>query len=120
MITGIHLPCYDLREMISEKLRALSGQRKYAISRDLFDVHQLLKREELILVDVLPILVRKFEVKNIPISNLNPDYVKIRKDEFELDWGRNLVHLIPLGEETTFDQGWATCLEAFDYLHSIL
>ena len=120
LISRIHLPCYDLREMIAEKLRAMSGQRKYAISRDLFDVYQLLRREELILTDVQPILAMKSEVKNVPMSNLKPDFLRTRKAEFKLDWERNLLHLIPSGEETTFDQAWETCLEVFDNLHLIL
>jgi predicted nucleotidyltransferase component of viral defense system len=119
MFGGIQIPCYDLCEMMAEKLRAMSGQRKYAISRDLFDIHQLLKREELILADVQPILARKFAAKKVPMSNLEPDHLQTRKDEFELDWKRNLVHLIPSGEGTTFDQAWGSCLDAFDTLYSI-
>lgn len=118
LTAGVYLPCYDLREMMAEKLRALSGQRIYAISRDLFDVHQLLKREEPILDAIQSVLPEKFAVKNVPLSNLKPDYLITRKDEFELDWERNLVHLIPSGERTTFDQAWDTCLDAFDYLDS--
>jgi predicted nucleotidyltransferase component of viral defense system len=30
--------CYSLEEMMSEKVRALIGQRRYAISRDLYDI----------------------------------------------------------------------------------
>jgi predicted nucleotidyltransferase component of viral defense system len=119
LIAGVIVPCYDLREMIAEKLRALSGQRRYAISRDLFDVHQLLNRAGLSLPEVKPLLARKFGAKNMSIDKLNPDHLRDRKDEFELDWERNLLHLIPAGDETSFDQAWGTCLDAFDYLNPV-
>jgi predicted nucleotidyltransferase component of viral defense system len=120
LIARVHVPCYDLREMIAEKLRALSGQRKYAISRDLFDVHQLINRRAISLSEVQPLLVKKFAVKNAPLENINPEHLKARKDEFERDWERNLLHLILSGDETSFNQAWETCLDAFEYLRSHL
>jgi predicted nucleotidyltransferase component of viral defense system len=116
-IAGVLIPCYDLREMMAEKLRALSGQRRYAISRDLFDVHQLLHREGLSLPEVQPLLTRKFAVKNLPLESINPDHLKTRKDEFERDWDRNLLHMIPAGDETSFDQAWGTCMKVFGHLN---
>ena len=120
LFAGILVPCYDLREMMAEKLRALSGQRKYAISRDLFDVHQLLHRDGISLSEVKPLLARKFAAKNLSLELINPGRLKLRKDEFERDWERNLRHLIPVGDETYFYQAWGTCMEIFDYLNQDL
>ena len=63
LVTGVRIPCYSLAEMFSEKLRALIGQRRYALARDLYDVFQLVKRGSLDLADVISILPRKFSVK---------------------------------------------------------
>jgi len=117
LFAGILVPCYDLREMMAEKLRALSGQRKYAISRDLFDVHQLLHRDGISLSEVQPLLARKFAAKNLSLELINPEQLKIRKDEFERDWDRNLLHLIPVADEISFDQAWGTCMKVFNYLN---
>ena len=55
-LSGVSIPCYNLMEMLAEKLRALSGQRRYAIARDLYDVYQLLTRAGLDVSDVRPLL----------------------------------------------------------------
>jgi len=34
--------CYDLCEILAERVRAISGQRRHAVSRDLHDLHFLL------------------------------------------------------------------------------
>ena len=32
------IPCYSLEEILCEKLRAIGGQRRFAISRDIYDI----------------------------------------------------------------------------------
>lgn len=118
VLAGVLAPCYDLREMMAEKLRALSGQRRYAIARDLYDIHQLLYRENVSLTDVQPMLSKKFSAKKLPISKLNPKHIKARRDEFRRDWEQNLLYLIPADEEITFEEAWNSCLRALDYLRS--
>ena len=71
--------------MLSEKLRALSGQRRYAIARDLYDVYQLVERGSLDLADVISILPRKFSVKGLNVEEIEMDYVENRREEFERD-----------------------------------
>ena len=39
----IQLRCYALEEVMSEKVRAVLGQRIYAVSRDLYDIFSLLE-----------------------------------------------------------------------------
>ena len=78
-IGTVELRCYSLEEVMAEKIRAVLGQRIYAVSRDLYD-----------------------------IAFLRPhvDDEKVRKDEFEADWERNLVHLVPEGEALEFAFVW--------------
>jgi len=35
------IPVYSLEEILVEKLRAFSGQRRYVVSRDIYDIHQI-------------------------------------------------------------------------------
>jgi predicted nucleotidyltransferase component of viral defense system len=111
LVTGVKIPCYCLAEMLSEKLRALSGQRRYAIARDLYDVLQLVKRGSISLVDVIGILPGKFAVKGLNVEEIEMDYVENRRDEFERDWDRSLRYLLPTSEEASFEDAWAMLLE---------
>jgi predicted nucleotidyltransferase component of viral defense system len=110
-VTGVKIPCYSLAEMLSEKLRALSGQRRYAIARDIYDVHQLVERGSLDLYDVISILPGKFLVKGLNVKEINMDYVENRRDEFDRDWDRSLRYLLPTSEQTSFEEAWETLLE---------
>ncbi|MEA3308471.1 MAG: nucleotidyl transferase AbiEii/AbiGii toxin family protein, partial [Chloroflexota bacterium] len=49
------ITCYTLVEVLAEKIRAIGGQRRFAISRDLYDIHHLLQTD-LSLADVTPLL----------------------------------------------------------------
>ena len=111
LVTGVKIPCYSLAEMFSEKLRALSGQRRYAIARDLYDVYQLVERGSLDLADVISILPSKFSVKGLNIKEIKMDYIENRRDEFERDWDRSLRYLLPTSEQTSFEQAWEMLLE---------
>ena len=111
LVTGVKIPCYGLAEMFSEKLRALIGQRRFAIARDLYDVFQLVKRGSLDLADVISILPRKFSVKGLDVEDIQVDYVENRRDEFECDWDRNLRYLLPISDEVSFEEAWAMLLE---------
>ncbi|HJW84128.1 MAG TPA: nucleotidyl transferase AbiEii/AbiGii toxin family protein, partial [Anaerolineae bacterium] len=43
VLEQVELPCYALEEILAEKIRAVSGQRRFAISRDLYDNHRLVQ-----------------------------------------------------------------------------
>jgi uncharacterized protein len=111
VVTGVKIPCYSLAEMFSEKLRALSGQRRYAIARDLYDVFQLVGRGSLDLADVIGILPSKFSVKGLNVEDIEMDYVVNRRDEFKRDWDRSLRYLLPTSEQTSFEEAWEMLLE---------
>jgi predicted nucleotidyltransferase component of viral defense system len=109
---GLRIPCYDLREMLLEKLRGLSGQRRYAIARDLYDAHWLLDRAEIRIGDVIPYARAKFAAKGLEVSPALVGAMEIRKDEFMNDWGRNVERLVPGERQVGFDAAWATSLQA--------
>ena len=114
--SDITIPCYSLAEMLAEKIRALGGQRKYAISRDLYDVHHLIHRGRLAIKDVQALLPGKFAVKKLKPEALNPKFFESRKYEFKRDWERNLVHLLPSSDKTTFNEAWETCFKIIQFI----
>jgi predicted nucleotidyltransferase component of viral defense system len=112
LFSGIRIPCYALEEMLAEKLRALSGQRRFAISRDLFDTHQLISIAGVKLDDVKPLLAGKFKAKNITLGEHSLENLLARRSEFERDWKRNLSYLLPIPESTPFGSAWETAVSA--------
>ena len=93
----IQLSCYALEEVMSEKIRAVLGQRIYAVSRDLYDIFSLLKH-----VDALKVqagLPRKLDARAVDLEAVHLHRMTGRKDEFRADWERNLAALLPPGAE---------------------
>lgn len=89
----INLPCYSLEEVIAEKIRAVGGQRRFAVSRDLYDIYNLISTG----IDVnavKQILPRKFEIKGLTMKGIDVNNLKIRRSAFELDWERRLGYLV--------------------------
>ena len=112
-VLGTLVPCYDLREMLAEKLRALGGQRRFAIARDLYDVYQLVKMGNIRPDDIVHILPGKFSVKGLDLAAVEPENIEARRDEFETDWERNLQYLLPPTDDTSFEMAWETAREVF-------
>ena len=38
LFEGNQISCYSLEEIVAEKLRAIAGQRRFAVSRDIYDI----------------------------------------------------------------------------------
>ncbi len=112
LLSGINIPCYSLKEMLAEKLRALSGQRHFAIARDLFDIHQLISIAGISPNTVKPFLANKFKAKGITLGDHNLEELLVRRNEFEHDWKRSLTHLIPITEQVSFETAWETSVNA--------
>lgn len=106
LLSDVGIPCYALEEMLAEKLRALGGQRRYAIARDLFDIYQLVTNGNVNIEGVKQVLPDKFKAKGVGLTEENFQKHLKRRDEFELDWDKSLIHLIPLSEKVTFDSAW--------------
>ena len=106
------VPCYDVREVIAEKLRALAGQREYAISRDLFDVAEITRRQSFNVDQLAAALPEKFETKGLTAEEISLSRLESRRDEFERDWERNLVNLLPRGMAGDFVGTWARVMRS--------
>ena len=100
----LELACYSLEEVMAEKIRAIGGQRRFAISRDLYDIYTLLESG----VDinaVKRILPEKFASKGLNLNDVDPRSLANRRSEFELDWNRRLQYLVTNNHQT-FDAVW--------------
>jgi len=119
VLEDVNVPCYTLQEILSEKLRAICGQRRFAISRDVYDIHKVLKFEPIELGEIQGPLKQKFAARNIKIKDIRMGDFASRKVEFERDWHRDLIHLLPIAETTTFDEAWHTTLTAVSWVESL-
>lgn len=115
LLRDVRVPCYGLLEVLVEKVRALVGQRRYAIARDLYDLVQLLERATVDLDRLVEVLPIKMEVKGLPLK-IELARLKSRPDEFRADWHKNLVHLLPPNVGTDFDSAWDKALEFLEQL----
>lgn len=101
----ITLHTYALEEVFVEKLRALSGQRRFAIARDLFDLHFLSDKG----VDIeaaLRTFRRKCEAKGLIPEKIDIESIKAKRDEFKLNWENNLEYLLPHQLKCPFEDAW--------------
>lgn len=108
----INLPCYSLEEVIAEKIRAVGGQRRFAVSRDLYDIYNLISTG----IDVnavKQILPRKFEIKGLTMKGIDVNNLKIRRSAFELDWERRLGYLVTK-DNLEFETVWQQVLLLLD------
>ncbi|MFQ5946951.1 MAG: nucleotidyl transferase AbiEii/AbiGii toxin family protein [Anaerolineae bacterium] len=119
LIENARIACYDLREIAAEKLRAVCGQRQFAISRDVYDLHQLVAHKGISLEDVSGILAPKFEARGLALEVVDPVAFAARRDGYQRDWSRNLAHLLPSLEEPSFEEAWETAVELVSWVASL-
>lgn len=105
----VRLRCYALDEIMAEKVRAVLGQRVYAISRDIYDIFSLM--EEVDERKVLAGLPRKMAARDVNADAIELSQLTDRKDEFRADWARNLAGLLPPGAEREFDEVWESVVD---------
>lgn len=91
---ALELSCYSLEEVMAEKIRAIGGQRRFAIARDLYDIYNLLEAN-VDLDNVKRILPTKFEIKGLDLTQVSVPNIEARYFEFEHDWNRRLTYLVP-------------------------
>ncbi len=104
------LKTYFLEEMLAEKLRAFSGQRKYAISRDIYDIYKLADGG----VDqqkAMEAFKKKCYVKGILPEKININMIGRRQKEFEINWKNNLEYLVPENQKVTFEIAWNRAID---------
>jgi predicted nucleotidyltransferase component of viral defense system len=114
-LTATPIPSYSLAEMLAEKLRAISGQRRFAVSRDIYDIYQL-RKHNIDLSSLRSALPIKFAAKKMPVTILTAAEFAQRRQEFESDWRRRLTHLLPPEQPVTFDDAWASVTQLLDLL----
>ena len=108
------LTCYALEEVMSEKVRAVLGQRLHAVSRDVYDIFSLLEHVDERKVRVN--LPRKLQARKVELEVVDPGRLLERKGEFRADWQRNLAHLLPPGAEREFEEVWDPVVEYVERL----
>ncbi|MFV2044291.1 MAG: nucleotidyl transferase AbiEii/AbiGii toxin family protein [Anaerolineales bacterium] len=89
------------------------------MSRDLFDVYQLLKNGGFDLHEVRNLMKAEFEVRGLSLAALDPSRFVMRKAEFQRDWNRNLQHLLPYSEKNDFEKAWTISVESVDWVASL-
>jgi predicted nucleotidyltransferase component of viral defense system len=107
MLGQTQVTCYTLIEILAEKIRAVGAQRRFAISRDLYDVHQLVQ-SGVDVDDVIPLLPAKFEARELDVTTLDLQDLLDRRSEFEADWDRRLSYLVHTREGSKFENVWET------------
>ena len=108
---AVTLRCYSLPEVLAEKLRAICGQRRHAIARDLYDIHELIRRGTE-LGEALAILPAKFRAKTLIRPDRLLQMFEGRRADFQRDWERNLTLLLPAADRIPFEEAWATIKRA--------
>jgi predicted nucleotidyltransferase component of viral defense system len=111
--------CYSLIEILSEKVRAICGQRRFAISRDLYDIHRLVQ-SGISPQDLVFLLPEKFQKRGVDIASLDLTLLEKRHMAYELDWKRRLDYLIPDSETVTFKEAWQSTIEVIGQLQELV
>jgi predicted nucleotidyltransferase component of viral defense system len=104
------LHCYPLEEILVEKLRAIAGQRRFAVSRDLYDIYHLVNAG-IRLDDVMPLVPIKFAARGVDIRGIAPEQLQERKPEFARDWQKRLSYLIADPNEVSFPDAWQVSMQ---------
>lgn len=105
----VQLRCYALDEIMAEKIRAVLGQRVYAISRDIYDISSL--TEHVNNGKIVTGLPRKMAAREVDAEAVELHRMTERKEEFRADWERNLAGLLPPGAEREFDEVWESMVD---------
>ena len=103
------LPCYCLEEVISEKIRAVGGQRRFAVSRDLYDIYNLISNG-INLELVKQILPGKFAARGVSPEGINLKSLEQRRAQFEVDWNRRLNYLVQ-NKNVSFESVWLNVMQ---------
>jgi predicted nucleotidyltransferase component of viral defense system len=100
---------YALEEMVAEKLRALAGQRKYAVARDLYDLWSL-NKTSVRMDHALEAFPRKCIARGLNPTLQDVERLLGYQDEYEANWKNNLEHLVPANLKCPFADAWEVSL----------
>jgi len=118
-LENVQIACYSLDEMLAEKIRAVSAQRRFAISRDLYDIYQLINSGVQV-SDVMHVLPAKFAARGLDITTLDFSSFIHRRAEFEMDWQNRLSYLVPGSQPISFTDAWQTIISVMQQVRSFL
>lgn len=111
--TQLTVPCYSLREVLAEKLRALI-QRSYTAPRDFYDIWYLSKIQDSIdWSEIKSAFHEKMKFKNIEFEGMHQMLNDTNDKRVKAAWGNSLGHQIPGGANPTYE-------EVKEYLTSLL
>ena len=111
--------CYSLREVLAEKVRAVCGQRRFAISRDVYDIYRLVQ-SGIAPAEIAPLLPAKFAARGVDLEALDTRRLQSRKGEYELDWQKRLNYLVPEAEAVAFESAWPAAIDFIKQLQTLL
>jgi predicted nucleotidyltransferase component of viral defense system len=103
---------YALEEILAEKLRSVSGQRRHAIARDLYDIANVVRRGTNT-ADALSALPAKAARKGLDLKGVAARF-RDWEAEFEANWRRSLAYLIV--DDLTFEDAFSTTAELLERL----
>jgi len=89
------IPCYDIHEILAEKLRALI-QRNRGEARDYFDLWYI--KDNVDGIDwqsVRDAFLKKCAYKNVPFTNCDDFFQPKRLDQVQRTWESRLIHQLP-------------------------
>jgi predicted nucleotidyltransferase component of viral defense system len=102
--TPLIVPCYALREVVSEKLRALI-QRSYTAPRDFYDIWYLSNHEDTMdWVEIKDAFLQKMKFKNLEFEGIHQMINETNDKRVKEAWVRSLGHQIPGGENPSFEE----------------
>ena len=105
LLPEVQIGCYSLAEMLAEKLRAICGQRRFIIARDLYDLYHL-SQTDVPFDAVRSVLPAKFAAKGIDLPVSIQANLEAKRPQFSSDWDRRLVYLLPPADPVTFEIAW--------------
>ena len=98
------IPCYSLREVLAEKLRALI-QRSYTAPRDFYDIWYLANNQTAIdwkeITDAFHV---KMKFKNLEFEGIHQMIDENNDKRVKAGWENSLAHQIPGGINTTYKE----------------
>ena len=109
----VSIQVYSLEEMMAEKLRAFSGQRKHSIPHDIFDLYHLSKNVTSV-ENVLEGFPLKCKIKGLSLDAIDLGKVVARRSEYENNWQQSLEYLVPTNLKVPFKEAWDTSIRLLE------
>jgi len=98
------IPCYSLREVLAEKLRALI-QRSYTAPRDFYDIWYLSNNQmDINWKEITDAFYIKMKFKNLEFNGINQMINERNDKRVKAGWENSLIHQIPGGQVKSYEE----------------